>query len=142
MAFIHGKNSYVQVDNSAGTLVDLSSYIDNVDFSQPLETAEVTTFGDSAKEFIAGLKDGSFSLSGKFDPTLDAHMNGVVAALAAGTLASASVVYGPQGSTSGQVKYTFEAIVTGYDVSAPVGDVLTWSAECQITGAITRTTFA
>ena len=141
MPFYHGKSSQFTLDNAAGSVVDLSSYCDNTDFSQILETAETTTFGASAKTFIPGLRDVTFSVGGKFDPTLDAHLNGVLAAQAAGTLATASYVIGPAGSTSGFPKYTGECLITSYQVNPPVGDVITWSAEFQGTGTPTRTTY-
>ena len=136
MALIHGKACAVLVDQ-----YDLSAYFNSADYSATLETAETTTFGATAKTSIAGLKDVTFSASGLFDPTLDAHMSGVLAALAAGTLTTASYVIGPAGSTGGYPKYTGEALLTSYQVSPPVGDVVSWSAEFQGTGAPTRTTY-
>ena len=35
----------------------------------------------------------------------------------------------------------FEAILTNYSVSSPVGDVVTFSLDLQCTGGVTRTTF-
>ena len=135
MAFVHAKNTYVQLDNAAGALQNLSSYIDSEDLSRQAETAETTTFGDDSKTYIPGLKDGTFSLSGNWDPTLDAHMDGILGV-------TGTFEIGPQGSTAGNVKYTGEAICTDYSDSAPVGDKATWTAEFQITGDVTRTTFS
>lgn len=141
MAFVHGKAGYFQLDNSAGTLVDLSTYTNDVGFPREVSADETTTFGASDKSYIVGLGDQKLSLSGVFDPTLDAHMAGVIAAHKEGTLATASIVYGPQGSTSTNIKYTAESIVTSYEVSQKVDGVIEWKAELQITGAVTRTTF-
>ena len=133
MAFVHGKTAVFKIDNSAGSLQDISAYCDSVDFPMTMDTAEVTTFGDSSKEYLAGLKDATISISGSWDATADA----ILAALTtAGTFE-----YGPAGSASGAVKYTGEAILTGYTVNAPVGDKVSFSAEFQVTGAVTRTTF-
>lgn len=139
--FVHGKNSYFQLDSSAGALVTLSTYMNSTDFEEKLDTPETTTYGKSAKTFIAGLTDGSCSIGGLWDPTLDAHMTALMAALAAGTLASATFVFGPQGSTAGQRKYTGECFVTNFKLSDPVGGVITWSATLQASDAITATTF-
>lgn len=133
MAFVHGKTAVFKIDNSAGSLQDISAYCDSIDFPMTMDTAEVTTFGDSSKEYLAGLKDATISISGSWDATADA----ILAALTtAGTFE-----YGPAGSTAGLVKYTGEAICTGYTVNAPVGDKVSFSAEFQVTGAVTRTTF-
>ena len=137
MAFVHGKSATFKLDIAAGTLVDYSSYLEDISFPRSVETAETTTFGSSAKSYITGLSDATISLSGKFDATADATLAGVL-----GQAASISFEYGPAGSASGAVKYLGEAIMTSYEVSATVGDVVTASVELQVTGAITRTTWA
>lgn len=135
MAFVHGKGAYFALDNSGGSLTDISAYLDDIGFPQSIETAETTTFGKNSKTYIVGLKDTTVSLSGKFDPTLDGHIGGVV-----GQAASLSFAYSPQGNGSGDVIYTGECFVTSYDVSAPIGDVVTVSIELQVTGDVTRAT--
>lgn len=139
MAFVHGKSAVFKIDNSSGTLTDISAYCDNIDFPQSVETAETTTFGTASKTYIVGLKDSTISVSGKWDGAVSA-----VDVTLAGTLgqaASLTFEYGPSGSTAGNVKYTGECYLTGYSVSAPVGDVVTFSADFQVTGNVTRTTF-
>lgn len=134
MPFVHGKTADFRVDNSGGSLTDISAYCDSVDFPATADTAEVTTFGDSSKEYIAGLKDATISISGSWDATAD----GVLAAIVG---VSGSFQYGPAGVTGGNIKYTGEAICTSYTVNAPVGDKVTFSAEFQVTGAVTRGTY-
>lgn len=138
MAFVHGKSAVFKVDDSGGTLRDLSAYLDDIGFPRDIETAETTTFGvaGSAKTYIVGLSDATISISGKFDATADGYLAGVV-----GNSATLSFEYGPAGSTGGNVKYTGECIMTSYEVSASVGDVVTASADFQVTGQITRTTW-
>lgn len=142
MAFIHGKNAYIQLDNSAGTLVDLSSISNEVSFSWNIDTNETTVFGNSAKTYISGLNDATISLTGLFDATSATVIEGTINALIAGTLASATSVFGPEGSGSGKKKYTQEVIVTSYEISAPVADVVSLTVEFQRTGATTISTFA
>lgn len=143
MAFAHGKSTKFQLDSSAGSLVDLSTYCDNVTMPRSVETGETTTFSASgaAKTYIIGLNDATISVSGKWDSALDSHMEALRAAQAAGTNLSATFEYGPAGGTAGLVKYTGESLLTSYEVDSPVGDVVTFSAELQVTGVITRTTF-
>lgn len=136
MPFVHGRNTDFRVDNSGGSLTDISSYCDNVDFPQTVETAETTTFGDASKDYIVGLKDSTISISGKWDATLD----GVLAPIL-GQAASVSFQYGPAGTTVSNVKYTGECFCTSYQVTGAVGDVVTFSAEFQVTGDVTRGTY-
>lgn len=141
MAFKHGKNTIIQLDNAAGSLANLSAYCDEVGFPRETEAAETTTFGSQDKTYIVGLSDATISLSGKFDPTMDAHAEQARAALASGSITSLSYEYSPTGSASGMPKYAGEALITSYEVSSPVGDVVTFSLELQSTGTVTRTTY-
>jgi hypothetical protein len=135
--FRHGKSTVFKVDNAGGSLTDISNTLTDVSFPQSVETAETTSFGSSAKTYIVGLTDSTVSASGNFDATVDAHLAAVV-----GQAATLSFEYGPEGSTAGQVKYTGEAILTSYEKSGAVGDVVTYSAEFQVTGAVTRGTYS
>lgn len=139
MAFVHGKSAVFKLDDSGATLRDLSAYLNDISLSRDIETAETTTFGvaGSAKTYIVGLSDATFSISGLFDATADGYLAGVL-----GQSATLSFEYGPAGSTAGLVKYSGECIMTSYEVSAAVGDAVQASADFQVTGAITRGTWS
>jgi hypothetical protein len=136
MAFVHGKSAVFKLDDSGGTLRDISAYLEEVSMPRSIETAETTTFGSSAKSYITGLTDATISLTGKFDSTADGYLAGVI-----GQSATLSFEYGPAGSTGGLIKYSGECIMTSYEVGATVGDAVTASVELQVTGAITRGTW-
>jgi len=134
MAFVHGKSGYFNLDDTGGTARDITAYCDDVSFPETIETAETTAFGATSKSYIVGLRDATISVSGSWDATLDGYMIGTEPA-------SRTWIFGPAGSTGGNVKYTGEAIMTNYSVSTSVGDVVTFSADLQVTGNVTRTTF-
>jgi hypothetical protein len=133
--FVHGKSTNFQLDDTGGTSRDISNVLTSVDFPETIDTAETTAFGSSAKSYIVGLSDATISISGIWDATVDGYLAG------GAEPASRTFIYGPAGSTAGNVKYTGEAIVTSYSTSNPVGDVVTFSVDLQVTGAVTRTTF-
>ena len=135
--FRHGKSTVFKVDNNAGSLTDISNTLTDVSFPQSVDTAETSAFGSSAKSYVVGLTDSTLSISGNFDATVDAHLAAIV-----GKADSVSFEYGPEGSTAGFVKYTGEALLTSYEKSGAIGDVVTYSAEFQVTGAVTRGTYA
>ena len=135
--FRHGKSTVFKVDNNAGSLTDISNTLTDVSFPQSVDTAETSAFGSSAKSYVVGLSDATLSVSGNFDATVDAHLAAIV-----GKADSVSFEYGPEGSTAGFVKYTGEALMTSYEKSGAIGDVVTYSAEFQVTGAITRGTYS
>ena len=135
MAFVHGKNSVFKLDNASGSLTDISAFVNNVDFPETADVAESSVLGASNKTYLVGLRDASISISGLFDATVDAILGAVV-----GQTATLSYEYSPEGTASGKIKYTGECILTNYAMSSPVGDVVAYSADLQVSGAVTRGT--
>lgn len=141
MAFVHGKKALFKIDNSSGTPVDISAFLEEIGLPRSVETAETTTFGNDAKTYITGLSDATVSLSGKFDSANASAVDPVLA----GILGQAATVSWAYRTNSASVsatnpEYQGEGILTSYEITAPVGDVVTFSAELQVTGAITRAT--
>lgn len=138
MAFQHGKNTDFTLDDSGGTPVDLSAYTDDFSFDRDIDTAETTTFqaASGSRTYITGLNGASFSVSGKFDVTLDAHMEGLIGG-AAGTF---TTILGATTVGAQNPSYSGECILTSYSISDSFDDVITWSAQFQVTGAVTRAT--
>ena len=139
--FKHGKNAFFALDGTAASLVNISDTLNEISMPREIETAETTAFGNSDKTYITGLGDSTVSLSGMFDATLNTMIAGNIANLKSGSVSSLTFEYGPAGSASPQPKFTGEALVTSYEVSSPVGDVVTFSLELQVTGAVTGSTF-
>ena len=135
--FRHGKNSQFTIADSGAVVRDISTALNSVTMPRSIETLETTSFGSSSKSYVVGFSDSTISIEGSFDATVDAHLAGIL-----GQEASVSFEYGPEGTTAGLVKYTGESFMTSYETSAGVGDIVTYSAEFQVTGAITRGAFA
>ena len=132
--FVHGKNTDFAVDDTGGTSRNISDTLTAVDFPETIATALTTAYGSSADSYVVGIKNTTISVSGIWDSTVDGYLAGTEPA-------SRTFIYGPAGSTSGNVKYTGECIMTSYSISNPVSDVVTFSADFQVTGAVTRTTY-
>lgn len=135
MAFSHGSAAVFKVTDSGSTLRDLSTYLKSDGLSFSGDTAETTTHGATAKTYIPGLVGGNFSLEGLFDPTVDGYLAGLRGL-------TTTFEYYPAGTPVGvtKPKYSGSCILTAYDLSGDVGDAMSWSAEFQITGAVTRAT--
>lgn len=139
MAFVHGKNAVFKLDDSGGTLRTLSAFIDNISgLPGARELSEVTAFGDSGTKSIPGLQDVDFSISGHFDSTATTGPNAVINSLRTAT-ATASVEYGPEGSTAAMVKFTCECWLTSYEIEASVDDKVSFKAEFKVDGVVTAT---
>ncbi len=139
--FNAGKYSVFKLDNAAGSLQTLTTYITSIDFSESLDELETTTLGSTNKSFVIGFGDCEIDLEGIWDPTLDGIMSLLSAGFRGGTVTSASFEYGPAGSTSGKVKVYGECVLTEYTRPTEVGDLATWSAKLHVTGDITVTTW-
>jgi hypothetical protein len=136
-SFKHGKNTVFKLDNSGGSLTDISNVLNNVDFPRETEILETTSFGSGYRTYVVGFQNATVSIEGTWDATVDAHLAGVL-----GQDATLSFEYGPEGSTTGAIKYTGEAYLTKYDTKGAVGEVVSFSAELQVSGAVTRGTYA
>jgi len=132
--FVHGKSTDFELDDTGGTSRSLSNVLTSVDFPETIDTAETTAFGATSKSYIVGLRDATISVSGMWDATVDGYIIGTEPA-------TRSFIFGPAGSTSSNVKYTGECILTNYSISNPVGDVVTFSLDLQVTGNVTRGTY-
>lgn len=132
----HGKNAVVQLDNGAGALTAITAYLAKSSLERMRDTAETTVFGNSDKQYIAGLKDATFSGEGNFDPVLDLILSDDINDNAN----TKTLQYDPQGSTSGLPRYSVECLVTKYSIDTDIGDKGACSFELQCTGAVTRST--
>lgn len=120
---------------TSGSETNISSYLNSAELSQTVDELESTTFGDSDKEFIPGLKERDFSFEGDWDATID----GILAPLLG--VAGKSIVFGPAGNTAGMVKYSAAAWLKEYPIASSVGDKVTLSGAIRVSGAVTRGTF-
>lgn len=140
-SFNHSKLAYFQSDNASNSLQNLTGYITSVELPEELELVETTTLGNTSKTYVIGFADSKISYQGYWDPTIDGILTGLKEGFRAGTLTSASFVYGMAGSTAGYVKYLGEYVMTSYKKSNEIKGVTEFMVEGQITGNVTVTTF-
>ncbi len=124
MAFKHGSKAKVYANG-----YDLSGFLKQFSVSAKADAHEASTFGDTAKDYIAGLKDATLSAEGVYDGA-----TGAIDAILEAALGDDSSIwtYFPQGESAvGDDGYGFDAVTTGYEVSTPVNDVAVISTEAQ-----------
>ena len=142
MAFFDSKVSRFLIDDTGGTQRDLSAYITEVR-GLPGQRAlnEVTALGDSGARFIPGLEDVTVRLGGLFDDTATSGLDAVLGPLRTHTSA-VDFEYGPEGSSTGDVKYSGTCWVVSYDLRSRVGNLVEWAATLQVESTVSRATFA
>jgi hypothetical protein len=141
MSFVHGKNAVFKLDDSGGTLRTLTSYADSVSgLPGARKLSETTAFGDSGDKNIPGLQSVKFTAKGHFDSTATTGPIAVLNGLRTAT-ATATFEYGPEGSSTGNIKYTGECWLEDYSVDATVKEKVSWSASFMVDGTVTSTAF-
>lgn len=126
--FRHGKNTVVLIDQ-----YDLSGYYKESTTSRSVETSDTTAFGNSAKTYISGLKDGTMNLSGMFDGSTGA-VDEIMAAALGG--ADNTVTVQLEGNVVGTIAHMLATQETSYEVSSPVGDVVSVTSQLQADGGL------
>jgi predicted secreted protein len=141
MAKTHSKLAVFSLDTAAGALTDISAYITEVNLSGEMDEVDCTTLGATSRQYLAGFSEHSIELSGMYERAQDQMFQAIYDAFKAGTLASVSFVYGPEGNASGDVKKLGEAIMLTYETPSSIDDPVGWSASLRVTGDITTTTY-
>jgi hypothetical protein len=132
MAKAHGRTSKFSLDNSGGTPVDISAYVDNVQLQDGVDMNEVSTLGDNAREYLEGLAGATINCSGPYDSTLWTQL---VALKQLGT--SSTFTYSPQGTAASSPKATGECWLSSLQFNTQVGSPVGMSFTLQVTGAVT-----
>tara|TARA_Y100000996_G_C21971774_1_gene416737 strand:+ start:67 stop:474 length:408 start_codon:yes stop_codon:yes gene_type:complete len=131
--FTHGKSAAFKLDDSGGTLRDISNVLTDVSVSRTADVAEVSAFSNSSKAYVAGLKDANITISGSFDATVDGYLKGILGV-------EVDFEFYPIGTTSGNPKASGKVIMTSYDRTPDVGGAVSFSAAFQVSGDVTEGT--
>lgn len=129
-------NAYVSINS-----VDLSDHVESVTLAYQADAVEVTAMGDAARNYVAGLTDGTLTVTflqdfaaGEVDATLFGLVGAAAFACAVRPVNTTIAATNPE--------FQFNAILTDYSgpVDASVGDAAKASATFQLTSAVTRDT--
>lgn len=134
MPFRHGKNAEITVN-----AVALSTFCDSADFAIDVDTGDTTTFQSTWKSALAGVPGAKLDLVGKYDGTASTGPAAALIGCITGGVPVA-VVHKPGGTLTGQRTNSFNALVTSYAESSPVGGIVTFKAGLLVTGAVTSVT--
>jgi len=141
MAKYHGKDSYFAIEDSgATTLRDVGQYCDSIDFGRETALAKSTTIGLEDETYLSGLSGATISLAGKWDDAATTGPHAVLNSLV-GLDLSVGFEFGPAGNGTGKAKLSGECFLESYATSAPLEDVVKFTASLRITGAVTTGTF-
>lgn len=130
MAFVHGKGTFVSLDAN-----DLSAFTNNTALPRSADTHDVTTYGKDDHVYRGGLRDGTATISGIYDSA--AGGPGAVITPLLGT--NVTFIFRPEGTGPGLPERSGDCVVSTYEETSPVADMVTWSAELQLSDEFATT---
>lgn len=134
----HSKYITVKLDNSGGTLTDITAYVNNIgSVGLTFENQDVTAFSDGTKNIVIGQPTAPLTIGGPFDSTSHAQMiaiNGVATPLSLDIqigIRAAWEAGAPQFGITSSASSGY--LMTGYMVDMGAN---TWSATLDVFGAV------
>jgi hypothetical protein len=125
---IHGKATGILLGG-----YDLTSMLNQIATPQSLDTADVTPFGETAKKYIPGMADATVSMSGFFEG--DAAATEEMLDVASDTAEAIIVTYGRTFAVGQECKFA-SIVRSAFEVSSPVGDVVSITGAAQADGGL------
>lgn len=133
MSTAHGKFTVLTIATK-----DISPFTKTSSLEKSAKTHDTTGYAPAgdAEIFAGGLRTSKFSCSGVYDNTALVGPRIVLNGQEGNILA---VVRKLEGTGTGKPNDAFNAILEKYSESNPHDDMVTWSADFQITGPVTST---
>lgn len=132
MAKNHSRNATFELDNSSGTLTDITAYVDTTNLQDAIDMSEVTVLGDDSRAYLEGLAGTTITGSGPLDSVLYAQIAGIRQ-----SGSTRSFDYQPMGGTGGYPTITGECFVSAFSINSQVGSANTFSFTLTVTGDVT-----
>lgn len=133
MAKAHGKETYVSLDGD-----DLSTYTNASEIDREADEHDVTGYGADDHDYEGGLLGGTASMSGIYDTAAGGPRATIRPLLGTKVV----FVRRPEGTGAGKPQDSMTVLVRRYVETNPVADMVSWSCEMRICGAVTSTTQA
>jgi hypothetical protein len=130
MAESHGKLTVVKL-----AATDISAFTDNTTFERAADEHETTCYGVDDKEVAPGLLSGKVTIGGKYITGTSGPSDLIEGLL--GT--KVAFIYQAEGTGASKPQRSCTVHCKSYNQSAPVADVVRWTAELTISGAVDDT---
>lgn len=141
MANLIYKDIRVKIDNSTGTLTDITSYISNASIRAVQDIIEDTSMADSERSYLFGLAGATIPLSGMVNSTTE----GIFGPLIGNRTTAAKTIeyraYLTSTDSTGQIGmfYNGEVLVGSVEMSGSTNSLQTFGTEATFDGLVNRT---
>lgn len=134
------KDMRIKIDNAAGSLTDITSYLSSASIRAVQDTIEDTGMGDEERSYLFGLAGATIPLAGMVNTTTDGIFGPLVGNR---TTATKTLEYRAFAinSTTGRY-YNGEVLITSVEYSGSTNSLETFSCEATFDGLVNRTTVA
>ncbi len=132
MTFVHGSSVYYAIATK-----DISPYMNTSQVEKTADSHDVTTYGKGAHVFAGGLLNGTGSIGGIYDNSTSSGPRAIIEPLVGSNV---SWVERPEGTGAGKPARTGNVLVLKYTETRPVADMITWSADLQVSDSIVNST--
>lgn len=126
------KNETIKIDNSAGTLTDITAYTTSFTLSGVQDLIEDTAMGDEERSYLFGLAGATVSLAGIVNSTTD----GIFGPLIANRTTAAKTF---QHAATTNIVHRGELLNTAVEYSGSTNSLQTWSYTGTMDGVATKT---
>ena len=117
--------------------VDISDEISSLTQTTDVNIVEVTAFGDAAATYVEGLPNSNYSVAGAFDPAASQGDATIFTRIGSGAATASFETTGAVAGTNAPV-YSGSAFVSSYSITSDVGGATTYTADFQVSGALSR----
>lgn len=131
MGFVHGKGTVISVDAT-----DMSIFGTSCEYEIKAAAHDVTTFGNDYRVFSGGLKESTMKMEGEYDD----GTSGPRATLESAVGTTIEIIYSVEGAGATKPTRTFDGVLISYNESAPVADMVKFTAQFQGSGEVVTTT--
>lgn len=134
MTTVHGKVTVLTVATK-----DISPYCKTSTLERGAAVHNTTGYGVDDELNAGGLRNGKFTVSGVYDNTVSVGPRNALNTLVGTVCAITRKV---EGTGTGKPLDTFNAVLEKYVETSPHDDMVTWSADFTVSGAVAATTQA
>jgi hypothetical protein len=130
MAESHGKLTVVKLN-----AVALSTFTDSTTFEREADEHDSTAYGVNDHEVVGGLLAGKITIGGKYVT----GVSGPAAIIEPLLGTKVTFLYQAEGTGTTKPQRSCTVLVKSYNQSSPVADIVRWTAELTISGAVDST---
>ena len=131
MAHLISKDADFKIDNASASIVSIKGSVNNASIQGIQDALDDSGLGDEERTYVYGLAGSTLPVNGWVNSTTEAIWGPLV-----GNRTSVEKTFGIK---LGGKWFTGECLPQDVTLTGNVGELQTWSANLQVTGAVTRT---